>query len=130
VGESLPPASAPTPTSTASAAEAQPVAPSGTGDREDVANAVARATTQIDRLRRIERSPIHENRETLDAALDDLESARRNVLQDLREVELDPGGSVIRGQLRRHLGHLQSALDASYEAWPPTGQAVPHAASR
>jgi hypothetical protein len=141
VGVSQPPTSTSTSTSTptasatatsplSGAAEAQAVAPPGADGRESAANTVARATTQIDRLRRMQRAPLHKNRDSLDATLDDLESARRNVLQVLREVELEPGGSVVRGQLRRHLAELRSALDASYEGWPPTGQAERRAAPR
>jgi hypothetical protein len=131
VGLSPPPTSTATATSPPTgAAEAQPVAPPGADDGDNATNAVARATTQIDRLRRMQRAPVHEDRDSLDAALDGLESARRNVLQDLREIELDPGGSVIRGQLRRHLAELRSALDSSYEGWPPVGQAEPRAPRR
>jgi hypothetical protein len=112
------------------ATEAQPVASSGADDREGATNAVARANAQLDRLRRIQRAPVHENRDSLDAAVDDLERARRDVLQDLREIELEPPGAVIRRELQRHVGDLTRALDASYTAWPPTGQAEPRAPAR
>jgi hypothetical protein len=125
-----PPATANPPSTATGAAEAQAVAPSGSDDRESAADAVAGATKQIDRLRRIQRAPVRENRESLDAALEDMERARKDVLQDLREVELDPGGQVIRGQLRRHLAELRSALDASYEGWPPIGRAGQQAPRR
>jgi hypothetical protein len=69
----------------------------------------------------MQRAPGSENREGLDDVLDDLERARRNVLQDLREVELDSRGVVIRRELQRHLSELQVALEASYEQWPPRG---------
>jgi hypothetical protein len=96
-------------------------------DTTHAANVVQEATVQIDRLRRMRRAPSGgENREALDAVLDDLESARRKVLQDLREVELEPRGAVIRRQLEGNLGHLQGVLQASYEAWPPRWAPLPH----
>jgi hypothetical protein len=133
-GLSLPSTSTPPSTATAirtstGAAEAQATAAPGDA-QSHAANAVARASAQIDRLRRMQRAPAGENREHLDEVLDDLERERRNVLQDLRAVELEPPGAVIRRQLERDLGALRGALNASYETWPPRGQALPRIPTR
>jgi hypothetical protein len=100
-------------------------------DRERVAQAVALASRQIDRLTRMGESANPERRSELDATLDDLQKRREKVLQDMRELELrgpaSPAGmaDTLRSELDRDLIDLQKALHDSYEVAPPPGQGMP-----
>lgn len=115
--------------------EAQPAAPPPppytVGDeRAHVSRAVAAASQQIDRLRRMLETADPEHRDELDTAIHDLQSRRERVLQDMREYEMR-GAAVsptvsdaLRSEMDRDLDALQSALHDSYDLAPPPGSGM------
>jgi hypothetical protein len=96
-------------------------------DRAHVSEVVAQASDQIDRLQRIQSMSANAHREGLDNALYDLEHKREKVLQDMRELDVQPPaqGSAIRAELQRDLLDLQSALNATYRFSPPPSKGLP-----
>jgi hypothetical protein len=96
-------------------------------DRMRVAQTVATASAQIDRLHRIQSSATGERRENVADALYALERRRARVLQDLRELDAEPAGrrAAIRSELAIDLADLQSSLSDSYALSPPPSQGMP-----
>jgi hypothetical protein len=96
-------------------------------DRMRVAQIVATASAQIDRLQRIQSIATGERRDNVADALYALERRRARVLQDLRELDAEPAGrrAAIRSELDIDLADLQSSLTASYSLSPPPSQGLP-----
>jgi hypothetical protein len=121
------------------ATEAQPSPSTGAqrestwGQRETddqrlrVAQSVATASSQIDRLQRVQSSAVGTRRENVGDALYSLERRRAKVLQDLRALDAEPPGqrAALRSELERDLADLQDSVYASYALSPPPSQGMP-----
>jgi hypothetical protein len=96
-------------------------------ERIRVTQAVAQASSQIDRLQRIQSSAVGARRDNVGDALYALERRRAKVLQDLRAMDAEPPGqrSPLRNELQRDLAELQDWLSASYALAPPPTQGMP-----
>jgi hypothetical protein len=96
-------------------------------ERMRVAQTVAQASSQIDRLQRVQSTAIGARRENVGDALYALERRRAKVLQDLRALDAERPGqrSAIRSELQRDLADLQDWLSASYALSPPPTQGLP-----
>jgi hypothetical protein len=99
--------------------EAQPDAPA------HAQQTVALASQQIDRLQRIQRSESNAApREDVEQALADLEGKRDTVLQDLRELAIQPTGDVL-SKLSADDARLLGAVRVSYVIARPPAQGLP-----
>lgn len=86
---------------------------------------VASASEQIERLNRIQRSESNAApREDVDRALGDLESKRETVLQDMRELAIQPTADVF-SKLSADVARLRGAVRTSYAIAPPPSQGLP-----
>jgi hypothetical protein len=96
-------------------------------ERSRASEVVAQATDQIDRLQRIQSMSADAHREGLDNALYDLEHRREKVLQDMRELDLQPPEQrrAIRAELQRDVADLQASLHAAYRISPPPSKGLP-----
>jgi hypothetical protein len=103
------------------APESQGSMPPEQDERTRATEVVSRASDQIDRLERIQSMSADAHREGLDSALYDLEHKRAKVLQDLREIDVQPPAqrSAMRTELQRDLADLQDSLLSAYRISPP-----------
>lgn len=124
--------------------EAQPAAPAAqppepqpsalqqmTEERARVTQGVTVATQQIDRLTRMQQHAPPDQQDALQSTIDDLQSRREKVMQDMRELEVRGpafsamGSDTLRSDLYRDLGDLQSSVRDSYGIAPPPGSGMP-----
>ncbi|HZU84830.1 MAG TPA: hypothetical protein VE987_17990 [Polyangiaceae bacterium] len=98
--------------------------------RDHAERVVAQASQQISRLERM-RTGQSENNATprldVDSALSDLQNKRERVLQDMRELALEPASrsSAVQAQLDADVAALQRAISSSYAVAPPPSQGLP-----
>jgi len=116
----------------AGAEEAQPRLSTLPDARQRTEQVVAIATRQIDRLQRMERATPALRHRSVDTTLGVLTTGREKVMQDLRELELEPPTrtSAIRSELNHDLNALQKAVTATYATAPPPGPGLPHPSPR
>lgn len=99
-------------------------------ERARVSQGVTLATQQIDRLTRMQQYADPDRQTTLQSTIDDLQSRREKVLQDMRELEIrGPAFSAmasdtLRSDLYRDLDDLQSSVQESYALAPPPGSGM------
>jgi len=111
------------------ATAAQPGSPLTTEDDAEASRAVAEASTQIERLQRVQSTTPVERKVDVDTAITDLDGKRARVLQDLRQAGAQRAAQADeRGQLERDLAELKSAVRASYSILPPPSQGLPQPA--
>jgi hypothetical protein len=106
--------------------EEQP-APEGTEERTRATKVVAEASSQIDRLQRIQSKSAEAHRDDQDNAVYELQRKRERVLQDLRELDMQPPEQRERigAALQGDLGDLRAALSTSYRFAPPAARGLP-----
>ena len=109
------------------ATEAQTSSPAPDDVRVRVESVVGQASTQVERLERMEKTSTDVRREDLNGALTELEERRAKVLADLREFKMQPSGreASIRAELDRDLDDLRTAIRTSYGVVPPPSQGMP-----
>jgi hypothetical protein len=95
--------------------------------RARASEVVSQASDQIDRLERIQSMSADAHREGLDNSLYDLEHKREKVLQDMRELDVQPPAQrdAIRTELQRDLADLQGALQSAYRFSPAPSKGLP-----
>jgi hypothetical protein len=101
--------------------------PESAEERARATKVVAEASSQIDRLQRIQSMSTEAHRDDLDAAVYELQRKRERVLQDLRELDMQPPQQRARigAELQGDLGDLGAALAVSYRFAPPPARGLP-----
>lgn len=92
-----------------------------------MSQAVAVAKQQIDRLTRMEQAATPDRSAYLDSLVQDLQSRRDKVLQDMKELEVRAPARApdqLESDLYRDLGDLQSSVRESYATAAPPGSGM------